>query len=138
MAQRDTGEGVKRVKRKMAPLARALRKHMTDAEIKLWRHLSRKQLGVIFRRQYPIGDHIVDFVSFDARIVIEVDGEQHAESETDKLRDKWLRSQGFKVLRFWNNDVLTNIKGVIDLIGEQISPSLVEGVAAKRRGKGIV
>lgn len=122
----------------MTPLARCLRKRMTDAEIKLWKCLSRKQLGVIFRRQYPIGDHIVDFVSFDARIVIEVDGEQHAESETDKLRDEWLRSQGFNVLRFWNNNVLTNIKGVIDLIGEQISPSLVEGVAAKRRGKGIV
>lgn len=120
----------------MTSTARSLRKRMSDAEIKLWKCLSRKQLGVIFRRQYPIGDYIVDFVSFDARIVIEVNGEQHAESETDKLRDEWLRSQGFKVLRFWNNDVLTNIKGVIDLIGEQISPPLVGGVAAKRRGKG--
>ncbi len=100
---------------------------MTDAEIKLWKHLSRKQLGVIFRRQYPIENYIVDFVSFDVKLIVEVDGSQHADSETDRLRDEWFASQGFKVLRFWNNDVLRNIKGAIKVISNAVSPFLVEG-----------
>jgi len=121
------GEGEKKfMKRKLTPTARSLRKRMTDAEIKLWKHLSRKQLGVIFRRQYPIGKYIVDFVSFDVKLVVEVDGSQHAESKTDRLRDEWFASQGFKVLRFWNNDVLRNIEGAIKVISNAVSPSLME------------
>jgi very-short-patch-repair endonuclease len=109
------------MKRKLTPLARNLRSRMTDAEIKLWYRLSRKQLGVIFRRQYPIGDFIVDFVSFDSRLIIEVDGSQHADSKQDKNRDEFLESQGFKVLRFWDNEVLNNINGVVETIQEAIT-----------------
>jgi len=115
------------VKKKLTPIAKGLRKRMTDAEGKLWRFLRRKQTGIKFRRQCPIGRYIVDFISFDAGIIIEVDGGQHAESETDKARDKWLTSQGFKVIRFWNTDVLKNIEGVIEVIEKEISPPLVGG-----------
>lgn len=108
------------MKRKLTPLARTLRKRMSDAEIKLWKYLSRKQLGVIFRRQYPIKEFIVDFISFDAKLVIEVDGSQHAGSEAGKVRDEWFRSQGFKVLRFWDNEVLRNIEGVMETIRREI------------------
>ncbi|MBI4795299.1 MAG: endonuclease domain-containing protein [Deltaproteobacteria bacterium] len=109
-------------------LAKNLRKRSTDAEILLWRHLRGKQLaGYKFRRQEPIGNYIVDFVCFSKRIVIELDGGQHAiEADKDFKRDNWLRGQGFKVLRFWNNEVLTNIEGVVEtILGElaQNSPS---------------
>ena len=69
--------------------------------------------GIKFRRQQPIGDYIVDFVAFEKRLVIEVDGGQHAEEEKDNdmRRDEWLRSQGFRVLRFWNTEVLQNLEG---------------------------
>jgi very-short-patch-repair endonuclease len=74
--------------------------------------------GIKFRRQEPIGDYIVDFVAFENRLVIEVDGGQHAEEEKDKdiLRDAWLSKQGFRVLRFWNNEVLQNLEGVLETI----------------------
>jgi very-short-patch-repair endonuclease len=74
--------------------------------------------GIKFRRQAPIGAYIVDFVAFERRLVIEVDGGQHAEEEKDKdiLRDAWLSSQGFTVLRFWNNEVLQNLEGVLETI----------------------
>jgi very-short-patch-repair endonuclease len=74
--------------------------------------------GIKFRRQEPIGDYIVEFVAFEKRLVIEVDGGQHAKPEKDKdIRwDTWLSSQGFKVLRFWNNEVLQNLEGVLETI----------------------
>jgi very-short-patch-repair endonuclease len=74
--------------------------------------------GLKFRRQAPIGNYIVDFVAFEKRLVIEVDGGQHAEEEknNDILRDAWLNSQGFRVLRFWNNEVLQNLEGVLETI----------------------
>lgn len=121
--RRIKGEGRREeftMKRKLTPLARTLRKRMSDAEIKLWKYLSRKQLGVIFRRQYPIKEFIVDFISFDAKLVIEVDGSQHAGSEADKVRDEWFRSQVFNVLRFWDNEVLRNIEGVMETIRREI------------------
>jgi very-short-patch-repair endonuclease len=93
--------------------ARKLRKDMTDAEHALWRLLrDRRMEGWRFRRQEPIDRYIVDFICFEARLIIEVDGGQHSESESDKKRDAHLRSQGFCVLRFWNNDVLSNPDGV--------------------------
>ena len=99
-------------------IAKALRKRLTDTERLLWRHLRAKQLeGLKFRRQEPIGRYIVDFVCHEKRIVIEVDGSQHAiEKNKDAERDKWLNEQGYKVLRFWNNEVLTNIEGVLQTI----------------------
>ena len=101
-------------------IAKNLRKRSTDAEILLWRHLRTKQLERLkFRRQQPIGNYIVDFVCFEKRIVIEVDGGQHViEKYKDNKRDKWLEGQGFKVLRFWNNEVLMNIQGVFEVIRE--------------------
>jgi very-short-patch-repair endonuclease len=97
--------------------ARDLRKNMTDAERRLWSHLRNEQLGVRFRRQAPIGPYIADFACFSPRIVIEVDGGQHDEQQGyDTRRDEWLRSQGFVVLRFWNNEMLGNTEGVLERI----------------------
>jgi len=80
--------------------------------------------GLKFRRQQPIDNYIVDFVCFEKRLVIEVDGGQHATQEKDALRDQYLQQQGFNVLRFWNNEVLQNINGVIEVIRARcLSPS---------------
>lgn len=88
--------------------AKALHKRMTDAEQFLWRQLRAHRLvEAKFKRQQPIGPYIVDFVCFEARLVIEVDGGQHQDCNTDRIRDAWLESQGFRVLRFWNHEVLT-------------------------------
>ena len=78
--------------------------------------------GLKFRRQQPIGDYIVDFINFEKMVVIEVDGGQHAENQNDAERDKWLRQNGFMVLRFWNNDVLKNTEGVVEVIKKICSP----------------
>ena len=101
-----------------AEKARELRKKSTDAERLLWRHLRAKQLeGMKFRRQQPIGDYIADFVSFDKRVIVEVDGSQHIMRKAkDDQRTRWLEEQGFKVLRFWNNDVMKNTEGVLRVI----------------------
>jgi very-short-patch-repair endonuclease len=95
--------------------ARELRKSMTDAERKLWRGLRMRQMhGYKFRRQFQIGNFIVDFVCLDARVVVEVDGGQHAdETYGDAVRDEWLRSQNFRVLRYWNNQVLYELDAVL-------------------------
>jgi very-short-patch-repair endonuclease len=89
--------------------ARALRRNQTDAERRLWRRLrALKPLGFHFRRQVPVDRYIVDFMCYAARLIIELDGGQHAQGDgprTDSNRDAYLRSQGFDVLRFWNNDV---------------------------------
>jgi very-short-patch-repair endonuclease len=94
--------------------ARALRANPTDAERKLWTVLRNRQTaGCRFRRQAPIGRYIVDFVCFERGLVVEVDGGQHAiEAERDDVRSAWLESQGYRVLRFWNNEVLENADGV--------------------------
>ena len=94
-------------------LSRKLRKNLTEAEKYLWYVLRAENLGVKFRRQAPIGNYIVDFVAYEKNLIIELDGGQHYGSADDKVRDKWLASQGFKVLRFWNNEVLENRDGVI-------------------------
>jgi len=111
------------MERKLTERARQLRKTMTDAEKLLWNKLKGRQLGVKFRRQQPIGRFIVDFVSFESRLIVEVDGGQHFENKRDKERDEWLRKQGFKVIRFWNMDVLANIEGVLEVIRRSLSPS---------------
>ncbi len=89
---------------------------MRDAEHRLWSVLRNRRIGAKFRRQVPIGPFIVDFAAINERIVIEVDGGQHAESERDQVRDRELESQGFRVLRFWNTDVLVNLEGVVTVI----------------------
>ncbi|MEX2008808.1 MAG: endonuclease domain-containing protein, partial [Dongiaceae bacterium] len=97
---------------------KAMRAQPTDAEHRLWQHLRRKQVGGLrFRRQYRLGLYIVDFVCLPARLVVEVDGGQHAvEAQKDERRTRWLETQGFTVVRFWNNDVLDNTDGVVEAI----------------------
>jgi len=102
-------------------VAKKLRKNQTEAEKKLWSELRREQLkGIKFRRQQPIGGYIVDFVTFELNLVIEVDGGQHHENKEDEVRDEWLEDEGFTVLRFWNNEVLDNIDGVLKEIRGKI------------------
>jgi len=103
-------------------VAKLLRKNFTDAERALWKNLKAKQLEEYkFRRQEPIGSYIVDFVCHAKRIVIEVDGGQHSmERERDGERDRWLRGQGYSVLRFWNNEVLGNIEGVLEVVRDRL------------------
>ena len=94
--------------------ARTLRVSMTDSERCLWRRLRLEQLGVKFRRQHPIGQYIVDFACLSPKLIIEIDGSQHIDQAlADQARDAWLRAQGFQVLRFWSNDVLTQTEAVL-------------------------
>jgi very-short-patch-repair endonuclease len=99
-------------------LSRNLRKRQTDAETLIWRHLRGKQVnGLRFRRQHPFGKYIVDFVCLANRLILEIDGGQHAsEKEKDSARDAWLSAEGYKILRFWNTDVLENLPGVLETI----------------------
>jgi very-short-patch-repair endonuclease len=102
--------------------ARQLRKQSTDAENALWYHLRNRQfIGYKFRRQQPLGDYIVDFICLEKHLIIEVDGSQHQEQiHYDKERTKWLESQGFSVLRFWNNDVLSQMGAVQEAIWQAL------------------
>ena len=102
--------------------ARDLRRNLTDAETLLWKELRRRILGAKFRRQVPIGSYIVDFACLPRKLLIEVDGGQHLESQADTERDRWLRSRGFRVLRFWNNEVFQNLQGVLETIAGHLGP----------------
>jgi very-short-patch-repair endonuclease len=96
----------------------------SDAELRLWRLLRDRRLnGIKFRRQVPLGPYIVDFLCVGAKLIVEADGSQHAESPRDKARDAYLESQGWKVLRFWNNEVLQNREGVLETILAHARPS---------------
>ena len=111
---------------KLQKHATSLRKHQTDAEQALWHHLRRRQLyGIKFRRQYILEHYIVDFVALDLKLIIEVDGAQHQEQKRyDKQRTLVLQSLGFKVLRYWNNEVLGNREGVLQAIYLEIAELL--------------
>jgi len=104
----------------LAARAAALRQGATDAESLLWRLLRSRQLGgAKFRRQHVLGPYIVDFCCLEGRVCVEVDGGQHAEDETaeyDAQRDGYLRTRGFRVLRFWNHDVLTETQAVLETV----------------------
>src|SRR5271166_6596928 len=90
-------------------LARAMRGAPTDAERRLWRLLRDRRLGCLkFRRQVPVGPYIVDFLCVGARVIVEADGSQHADNARDEVRDAYLAREGWKVLRFWNHDLLRN------------------------------
>jgi very-short-patch-repair endonuclease len=104
---------------------RCLRREQTEAESLLWQHLRGKRLkGAKFRRQHAIGGHIVDFCCLRHGLVIEVDGGQHTEeTEKDAARTARLEAQGFKVIRFWNDDVLRNLEGVLASIAESLQKS---------------
>ncbi|MGS1015586.1 endonuclease domain-containing protein [Allosphingosinicella humi] len=102
-------------------VARSLRSDATDAETLLWRHLrGRRLLGAKFRRQTPIGPHIADFACEQARLVIELDGGQHAGSPTDTARTRALETAGYTILRFWNHDVLQNPDGALEEIARTL------------------
>ena len=104
--------------------ARELRSNLTAAEKYLWYALRLESLGVKFRRQAVIGRYIADFVCYEKKLIIEVDGGQHAESTTDRIRDEWFRKKGFKILRFWNDDVLKNRDGVLQKIIDRLKSPL--------------
>ena len=128
-----------------APIARAraLRVDLTKAERKLWYALrDRRFAGYKFRRQVPVGPYIADFLCYSARLVVEVDGGQHAESARDARRDRWFAQNGFRVLRFWNNEVLQNLEGVWTVIFEALGQATPHPARASRghpspaRGEG--
>jgi very-short-patch-repair endonuclease len=104
-----------------------LRKELTPAERKLWAHISNNKLGVKFRKQHAIGNYIPDFVCVKKKLIIELDGSQHLEQkEYDDERTKYFESLGYKIVRFWNNDVIKNTNSVIlvimhTLAGESIT-----------------
>lgn len=101
--------------------ARSLRMNGTNAELRVWFRLRSRQIGGHkFVRQAPIGKFIVDFVCHEQRLIIELDGGQHAIGKRDAIRDKWLAEHGYRVLRFWNNEVFENIDGVLETIANAL------------------
>nr|WP_287407226.1 endonuclease domain-containing protein [Sphingopyxis sp.] len=116
-----------------------MRSEPTDAERALWHLLRAKRfVGYKFKRQVPIDRYIVDFVCFADRLIIEADGSQHAESNYDAERDAYLAEQGFRVLRFWNNDILANTEGVSEVIWAalQDDKSTPSPQPLSRKGRG--
>jgi len=111
--------GKTRIPSKPLERARELRQRSTDSERRLWHWLRNRQIdGVKFRRQVPLGAYVVDFLAADHRLVIEIDGGQHAsQQDYDRRRTAWLEAQGYRVIRFWSNEVLANTEGVIAAIG---------------------
>lgn len=102
--------------------ARYLRKNMTDAERRLWTMLRARTLdGWKFRRQHPVGPYVLDFACLECQIVIEADGGQHADNAADLKRTAWLQEQGWTVLRYWNNDILSNASGVVEAISHTLA-----------------
>ena len=130
-----SGEGPKR------SFAKQLRSHMTDVETKLWQQLRAKRFEDFkFRRQVPIGQYIVDFICFEKRLIIELDGSQHEGSTYDMKRDAWLKSQDFRVLRFWNNDVNAALDGTLLAIHDALglpSPALQGRGCLSREGRDL-
>lgn len=108
LAQAKSEEGPKR------SFAKFLRRNMTDVEKTLWQQLRAKRFeGFKFKRQVPLGKYIVDFICFEKRLIIQLDGSQHEDSAHDAIRDAWLNSQNFRVLRFWNIDINQALDGTL-------------------------
>ena len=106
--------------KRLTPIARKLRHNSTDAERRLWRHLRSRQLeGAKFLRQFPIGPHVADFACRKAHLAVELDGGQHF-SEADAGRTAVIEAFGYRVVRFWNHDVLTNTDGVLEAIRQEL------------------
>jgi very-short-patch-repair endonuclease len=103
-----------RVKRRKTEMAKRLWSEATDAERLLWRHLRNRNLaGAKLRRQQPIGGYVADFFCPKHRLIVELDGSQHAQNPRDRIRDAELTEIGYRVIRFWNNDVLQRTAGVL-------------------------
>ena len=114
--------------RRETAVARRLRRDMTEAERRLWRELRELGLPWRFRRQHPIGRHIVDFACPAAKLVIELDGGQHAISlSADELRSREIAERGYRVIRFWNGNLVENIGGVLEMIFRELSLSAPGG-----------
>lgn len=109
--------------------ARTLRANMTDAESKLWSHIRGRQvLGFKFVRQLPVGPFIADFACREADLIVELDGGQHADNPRDEMRSQVLAEHGYAVVRFWNDDVLTSIDGVLEAIAEHLAKAPSPGL----------
>ena len=108
------------------PLSKTLRKKQTPWESKLWKHLRRKNIqGLKFKRQVPIGNYIVDFCCQSKKLIIELDGGQHMSNRFQDIeRDRYLRTKGYNILRFWNNEVDSNLEGVLEKIYKSLITSL--------------
>ena len=123
--------------------AKAMRRNPTEAERRLWLILrSHRLAGFKFKRQQSLGNYIVDFVNFERRLIVEADGSQHAENAYDETRDAWLKSQDFRVLRLWNNDILRDTQAVADAIWHALHQALPPLPAAarlslSRKGRGV-
>ena len=120
--------------------ARELRSNVTEAEWVLWTQLKvlRRRDGFHFRRQAPIGAYIVDFACHGAKLIVELDGGQHNEPDAiryDEMRTRWLEGRGYTVLRFWNNEVLGNMEGVMTMISESLV-GLTPTPTPPRKGEG--
>ena len=109
------------VRKRLTTLAQKRRRDPTEAEERLWSHLRAKQMGVQFTREFPIGSYITDIACRSAKLVIELDGGQHAESETDIERTREIEAHGYTVIRFWNNEVLSNTDGVLTVIAQHLA-----------------
>jgi len=119
------------------PRARALRNNPTEAEKHLWEALSaRKTSGVRFNRQVQIGPYFCDFVARSLKLVIEIDGGQHAENLADATRTRFLEARGYRVIRFWNHDVLSNLNGVVAEIERVLADRPSPSPSRKREGDG--
>ena len=106
--------------KRLTPIARKLRRASTDAENRLWHHLRARQLeGAKFKRQFPIDRHIADFACPAAHLVVELDGGQHSKA-VDAERTAAIEASGYRVIRFWNNDVLENTDGVLEVIRNEL------------------
>jgi very-short-patch-repair endonuclease len=115
--------------------ATELRRNTTDAERRLWAALRDRRLeGYKFRRQHPIGPFIVDFACTRHRLVIEADGGQHDDSPSDARRTAWLEGRGWRVLRFWNNDILANTEGVVSTILQTL---MMNPTSSRSRGRNL-
>jgi very-short-patch-repair endonuclease len=125
VADRPDG-GIKKMQELIQKRARNLRKNMTEAERKLWNRLRRCQIeGLRFRRQVPFGKYIVDFACFEPKIIIEVDGSQHADQlDYDEKRTQYLKMLGYKVLRFWNNEIMNEMDAVLQTIWNDLRCSI--------------
>jgi very-short-patch-repair endonuclease len=117
--------------------AKHLRRNMTESEHTLWQYLRAHRLnGEKFRRQHPLGPYVVDFVHLGARLIVEADGGQHNEAPRDEKRDTWLRAQGFTVLRFWNNEIMSNLDGVLVTVMAAMPELPLSPSPSPARGEG--
>ncbi|MBV8333964.1 MAG: endonuclease domain-containing protein [Alphaproteobacteria bacterium] len=122
--------------RQRTQLARRLRRDSTEAERQIWRQLRELETGNRFRRQHPIGDHIVDFACPAAKLAIELDGGQHAiNREEDEIRTQQIARHGYRVIRFWNGDVIENLAGVVQVIKQELEISLSALGGGEGRGE---